>query len=91
MSTTPFPSSKISRFLQEQQDHAKGTPAESLAAAVKRIEEQAYARGLADALIEFEMLGAIVPSSITKDWLVSHLQEKCALVVVKWEQKRGVR
>ena len=79
-----------SSFVSTETNPANGpTPAEALAAAIKRLEEVAYARGFEAALSRLEMLAAIVPESVTKAQLVGMLKREVAACIGEWNATQG--
>lgn len=78
-----------SSFVSTETNPANGpTPAEALAAAIKRLEEVAYARGFEAALSRLEMLAAIVPESVTKSQLVEMLKSEVTACIGEWNATR---
>lgn len=78
-----------SSFVATETNPANGpTPAEALAAAIKRLEEVAYARGFEAALSRLEMLAAIVPESVTKSQLVEMLRSEVTACIGEWNATR---
>lgn len=74
-----------SSFVAAETNPANGpTPSEALAAATKRLEAVAYARGFDAALSRLEMLAAVCPESVTKAQLVEMLKREVVASIGEW-------
>ena len=79
-------SSDVSKFVFEQLNPANGqSPAQALAVAIQRLETVAYARGVADAVADMEMVAAVVPATVSKAKLLELVKNAIQQTLAHWE------
>ena len=80
-------SSDVTMFVFEQLNPAHGqSPAQALAAAIQRLESVAYARGVADAVSDMEMVAAVLPGTVSKAKLLELVKDAIQLTLARWEK-----
>lgn len=78
-----------SKFVQIETSGANGAPPISaMKAAIKRLEDVAYARGFDAALSRLEMLSAVDPDSVTKAQLITKLKREVLASRAEWHRNQ---
>lgn len=78
---------KISNWLAEEQNSGRTfTPDEQLAAAIARLQQIAYAKGLLEGLQRLEMIAAIVPNDLAAQDIIDRAKRAIDEALRKWEE-----
>lgn len=82
-------STELHRFIadQESSPEQRGTPRESVDAALKRLEAVAYTKGVEAALTRIEMLASMVPGRISAKEVIRLIGVERDAIVGEWQKK----
>jgi len=82
-------SQELHRFVAEQEasPEVRGTPRESVDAALKRLEAVSYTKGVAAALSRVETLASMVPGRISAKEVIRLIGVERDAIVAEWQKQ----
>ncbi len=82
-------SAELGQFIRDQElsPEQRGTPRESVDAALRRLENVAYTKGVEAALSRIEILAAIIPSRISAKEIIRMIGVERDTIVAEWKAK----